>query len=257
MSLKGKVVVITGAAQGIGFACAQRFVDEKAIVILADINQEKGEASAGSLRAKGGEASFVLCDVSQKTQVDDLIAEVVTVHKSIDVMIANAAILHVADILELEEEDFERVLSVNLKGVFYCGQAAARQMVKQGHGSIINMSSIQAIITNPNILSYAVCKGAVKQLTVSMALALASKGIRVNAIGPGSIATDMVLNVASDPEVFRNLLSRTPLGRLGEPAEIAAIAVFLASDEASYITGTTINADGGRLGLNYTVPVTE
>jgi len=257
MNLKDKVTIVTGAAQGIGFACAERFAKDGAQVFLADINEEKGEASAQSIRDEGGEAHFIACDVGEKSQVDALVAEVVSRHGRLDVMISNAAILHVADILELEEDDFDRVLRINLKGFFLSGQAAAKQMVKQGSGAIINMSSIQAVITNPNLLSYAMCKGGVKQLTVSMALALADKGVRVNAIGPGSIATDMVKTLTVDDAVRRTIMSRTPMGRLGEPSEIAAVAAFLASDEASYITGETINADGGRLGLNYTVPVAD
>jgi NAD(P)-dependent dehydrogenase (short-subunit alcohol dehydrogenase family) len=257
MYLKEKVTVITGAAQGIGLACAERFIKEGAKVILADINVEKGEISAQALRDVGGEAHFFACDVGDKVEVDALVAEALSSYGRLDVMISNAAILHVADILEIEETEFDQVLRVNLKGFFLSGQAAAKQMVKQGFGNIINMSSIQATITNPNLLSYAVCKGGVKQLTVAMALALADKGVRVNAIGPGSIATDMVKALTVDAAARRMIMSRTPMGRLGEAAEIASVAVFLASDEASYITGETINVDGGRLGLNYTVPVAD
>jgi NAD(P)-dependent dehydrogenase (short-subunit alcohol dehydrogenase family) len=257
MSLKGKIAIITGAAQGIGFACAERFVNEGAIVVIADNNNSKGKLAQECLANRLGKAEFICCDVSQKKEVQSLVDVVVSRFGSLDIMISNAAILQIGGIIDLEEADFNRVLDINLKGVFFCGQSAARQMIKQGKGCIINMSSIQAIITNPNILSYAVCKGGVKQLTVSMALALADKGIRVNAIGPGSIATEMVLQVTKDPKVKQNMLSRTPLGRMGQPSEIASIAVFLASEESSYITGTTINADGGRLGLNYTVPVSD
>ncbi len=257
MSLNEKVTIITGAAQGIGLACAKRFCDDGATVILADINSEKGEESAQALRDGGGNAEFIICDVGDKVAVDELIAGTVSKHGRLDVMIVNAAILHAATILELEEEDFDRVIRINLKGFFLSGQAAAKQMVEQGSGVIINMSSIQAVITNPNLLSYAVCKGGVKQMTVAMALALADKGVRVNAIGPGSIATDMVEQLASDPVVRRNMMSRTPMGRLGKPEEIASVAAFLASDDAAYITGETINVDGGRLGLNYTVPVAD
>ena len=255
MNLKEKVTIITGAAQGIGLACAKRFIEEGAKVLLADINAEKGEASAQNLRNMGGDAHFIACDVGDKTKVDALIAGALSRYGRLDVMISNAAILHIADILELEETEFDRVLRVNLKGYFLSGQAAAKQMVKQGSGTIINMSSIQAKITNPNLLSYAVCKGGVKQLTIAMALALADKGVRVNAIGPGSIATDMVKTLTVDEAARQMIMSRTPMGRLGEPAEIASVAAFLASDEASYITGETINVDGGRLGLNYTVPI--
>ncbi len=256
MSVEGKVTVITGAAQGIGLACAKRFARDGARVMLSDVNADKGHVEAEVLAEAGHEARFTACDVGDKGQVEALVAAAVEAWGRIDVMISNAAILCIGDVLDLEEEDLDAVIRVNLKGFFLTGQAAARQMVAQGEGgSIINMSSIQAVITNPNLLSYAICKGGVKQLTNAMALALADRGIRVNAIGPGSIATDMVKQLMVDEAASHKILSRTPIGRLGEPEEIAAIAAFLASDEASYITGETIYADGGRLGLNYTVPV--
>jgi len=258
MTVENKVTIITGAAQGIGFACGQRFASDGARVVLADINAEKGEAAAQTIRSTGGEAIFVSCDVGDKAQVVSLVETAVERHGRLDVMISNAAVLHIADILELEEEDYDRVLRTNLKGFFLTGQAAARQMVAQGGGgSIINMSSIQAVITLPNILTYSICKGGVNSLTTSMALALADKGIRVNGIGPGSISTDMVKQLMVDDAARKKLLSRTPLGRLGDPSEVAAVAVFLASDESSYVTGETIYVDGGRLGLNYTVPVVD
>ena len=258
MTVENKVTIITGAAQGIGFACGQRFASDGARVVLADINAEKGEAAAQTIRSTGGEAIFVSCDVGDKAQVVSLVETAVERHGRLDVMICNAAVLHIADILDLEEEDYDRVLRTNLKGFFLAGQAAARQMVAQGGGgSIINMSSIQAVITLPNILTYSICKGGVNSLTTSMALALADKGIRVNGIGPGSISTDMVKQLMVDDAARKKLLSRTPLGRLGEPSEVAAVAVFLASDESSYVTGETIYVDGGRLGLNYTVPVVD
>lgn len=258
MTIENKVTVITGAAQGIGLACGQRFVADGARVVLADINADKGEAAAEAIRSDGGDAIFVSCDVGDKSQVTALVETAVKRHGRLDVMIANAAVLHIADILDLEEEDYDRVLRTNLKGFFLSGQAAARQMVSQGGGgSIINMSSIQAVITLPNILTYSICKGGVNSLTTSMSLALADKGIRVNGIGPGSIATDMVKQLMVDEAARKKIMSRTPLGRLGDPSEVAAVAAFLASDDASYITGETIYVDGGRLGLNYTVPVAD
>jgi len=166
------------------------------------------------------------------------------------------------DFLDIAEADFDRVIRVNLKGMFLIGQVAAKQMVAQAKagkppGVIVNMSSINARVAIPNQVPYCVSKGGVDQLTKVMALSLAPYRIRVNAIGPGSIMTDILKAVATDKEAKRRLLSRTPLGRIGEPDEIAAIAVFLASDDASYVTGQTIYADGGRLGLNYTVPVAD
>jgi NAD(P)-dependent dehydrogenase (short-subunit alcohol dehydrogenase family) len=170
--------------------------------------------------------------------------------------------VHAASFVDLAEDDFDRVLRVNLKGPFLCGQAAARQMLAQdaralpgggvARGVIINMSSVNAVLAIANQVPYTVSKGAVNQLTKVMALALAPHGIRVMGIGPGSIATEMLKTaVLTDEAARQRILSRTPLGRLGEPDEVARIAVFLASDDASYLTGTTVYPDGGRLGLNY------
>ncbi|GAB4392759.1 MAG: SDR family oxidoreductase [Kiloniellaceae bacterium] len=263
MRVKDQVVVITGAAAGIGYGCARRFAAEGAKVVLSDIDAEKGQAALESLKGEGAEAVFVACDVGDKGQVDALIAEAVKAFGRIDCMVANAGIVKAADFLDFTEEDFDAVLRVNLKGVFLCGQAAARQMVQQGPredgscGSIVNMSSINAVVAIPAITPYCVAKGGVNQLTKVMSLALADKGIRVNGVGPGSINTEMVRAVNNDPAAWTKLMSRTPLGRLGEPEEMGNVAVFLASSDASYITGQTIYADGGRLGLNYTVPVKE
>lgn len=258
MRLSGKVTIVTGASAGIGLACARRFAEEGAKVVLADINEERGQAAAAALKDEGHEALFVRCDVGDKAQVDSLIAAAVDAFGRLDVMIANAGIVHGSDFLDLTEEDFDRVLRVNLKGVFLCGQAAARRMAEQGGGgAIINMSSINAVVAIPTITPYVVAKGGVNQLTKTMALALADKGIRVNAIGPGSIMTEVLQAVNSDAAARAKILSRTPLGRVGEPEEIAGVAVFLASDDSSYVTGQCIYADGGRLALNYTVPVKE
>ena len=164
---------------------------------------------------------------------------------------------HAAEFLDLDEADFDRVLAVNLKSMFLCGQAAARRMVKQGRGgAIVNLSSVNAVLAIPNQVPYVVSKGGINQLTRVMAVSLAPHGIRVNAIGPGTIATDLAKKaVLGSEEAKRRILSRTPMGRLGEPEEVAAVAAFLASDDASYLTGQTIYPDGGRLGLNYTMPV--
>ena len=228
-------------------------------MLLADLNEDAGRREVLKLRSEKFTASFVACDVSRKDQVENAIRSAVDEFGKLDVLVANAGIVHAAEFLDLEEKDFDRVLSVNLKGVFLAGQAAARQMVKQGHGgSIINMSSVNAVLAIPNQVPYVVSKGAINQLTKVMSVSLAPKGIRVNGIGPGTILTDLARTaVLGNKEAERKILSRTPLGRMGEPAEVAQVALFLASDESSYVTGQTIYPDGGRLALNYTVPVPD
>ena len=256
--LSGKIAIVTGAARGIGLACAKRFVAEGARVVLADID-EQGAAEAKNI---GAGARFVRCDVGEAKDAANLIAETQKAFGGVDVLVNNAGIVHGADFLDLQEADFDRVLRVNLKGAFLVGQAAARQMVDQVKagkkpGAIVNMASINATLAIPTQVPYSVSKGGLLQLTRTMALSLAPHGIRVNAIGPGSINTEILKAVANDPEAKRRILSRTPLGRIGEPDEVASVAAFLASDEASYITGEIIYVDGGRLALNYTVPVKE
>ncbi|TQV81707.1 SDR family NAD(P)-dependent oxidoreductase [Denitrobaculum tricleocarpae] len=258
MRLKDKVAIVTGAAAGIGLACAQRLASEGAKVVLSDVSVEKGEQAAEALQETGADAIFIACDVGDKAQVEALIAGSVAAFGRLDCVVANAGIVHACDFLELEEEDFDRVLRVNLKGVFLTGQAAARQMVAQGGGgTIINMSSVNAVMAIPSITPYVVAKGGVNQLTKTMSISLADKGIRVNGIGPGSIMTDVLKAVADNKEAMSKIMMRTPLGRVGEPEEIAKVAVFLASDDSSYVTGQTIYADGGRLALNYTMPAPE
>lgn len=261
MALNGKATIVTGAASGIGFAIAERFLRDGAKVMLADVDQAKGDKAEREL-AKLGDARFVRTDVSRRLDAHNLVAAAIDAFGDIDVLVNNAGIVHGADFLDLKEEDFDRVLSINLKGSFLVGQAVARYMVDKvqrggAAGAIVNMSSVNAVFAIANQVPYSVSKGGVNQLTKVMALSLAPHGIRVNAIGPGSIMTEMLASVNADPAAKNRILSRTPLGRIGDPSEIASIAAFLASDEASYITGQTIYADGGRLPLNYTVPVKE
>ena len=258
MRLENKVAIVTGGAHGIGLAIARRYVAEGARVVIADVDAAAGQAAAKAL----GNARFVATDVGDARAAENVVADTCRAFGAVDILVNNAGIIHGADFLELAEADFDRVLRVNLKGAFLVGQAAARRMVAQVKagkppGTIINMSSINAVVAIANHTPYCVSKGGIDQLTKVMALALAPHGIRVNAIGPGSIMTDILKAVATDKDAKRRILARTPLGRIGEPDEIAAIAVFLASDEASYITGETIYADGGRLALNYTVPVAD
>ena len=261
MLLDNKVAIVTGGARGIGNAIARRFLAEGARVVVADIDEDAGSAAVQELGALGA-VRFVACDVGDAASVANLVAVTETAFGEIDVLVNNAAILVRAEFLDIGEAEFDRVIRTNLKGSFLCGQAVARRMVERvkaggSAGTIVNLSSVNAVFVIANQVPYSVSKGGINQLTKVMALSLAEHGIRVNAIGPGSIATDMLTAAMADSEARRRLLSRTPLGRIGDPKEIAAIAAFLASDEASYITGQTIYADGGRLPLNYTVPVRE
>ena len=251
--LEDKVAVVTGAARGIGLACARRLAAEGAAVLLADREEQAGAAAAASIPR----AEFIGGDVSRKADAEAIVNRALGRHGRVDVLVNNAGITHACDFLDLEEADFDRVLAVNLKSMFLCGQAAARAMVKRGiRGSIVNMSSANAVVAIPNQVPYVVSKGGINQLTKVMAVALAPHGIRVNAIGPGTILTELAKQaVLTDDAARRKILSRTPLGRCGEPEEVASVAAFLASDDASYLTGQTIYPDGGRLALNYTVPV--
>jgi glucose 1-dehydrogenase len=259
--LDNKVAIVTGGARGIGFAIARRYLQEGARVVIADIDDEAGPNAAAELESLG-QVRFVECDVGERLDVRNLVAATLDAFGDIDILVNNAGILAGGDFLDLDEADFDRVMRVNVKGCFLVGQAVARHMVARvkaggAPGTIINLSSINAVVAIPSQIPYVVSKGGVAQLTKAMALALAPYGIRVNAIGPGSIMTELLATIMREPEGRRRVLSRTPLGRIGEPREIAGIAVFLASDDASYITGETIYADGGRLPLNYTVPVKE
>ncbi|MCX2725358.1 SDR family NAD(P)-dependent oxidoreductase [Roseibium salinum] len=261
MSLENKVAIITGAARGIGFAVAKRFVMDGAKVVIADVDDSAGEAAAEDLKGLG-EATYIHCNVAERLDVRNLVAETLNAYGDIDVLVNNAGIVAGADFLDLEVEDFDRVLSINLRGSFLCSQAVARHMVEKVQdggepGCIINMSSINAVVAIPNQVPYCVSKGGISQLTKVSALSLAQYGIRVNAIGPGSIMTDMLASVNSDKAAKNRILSRTPMLRIGEASEIAGVAAFLASPDASYVTGQTIFADGGRLPLNYTVAVPE
>jgi NAD(P)-dependent dehydrogenase (short-subunit alcohol dehydrogenase family) len=251
--LTDRVAIVTGAARGIGLAIAKRFADEGATVVMADV----AAATLSEAAAAVPGATTVVADVSRKADVARVVEAAAARTGRIDILVNNAGITHACDFLDLTEADFDRVLGVNLKSMFLCGQAVARHMVARGvRGAVVNLSSVNAVLAIANQVPYTVSKGGVNQLTKVMALALAPHGIRVNGIGPGTIATEMArAAVLGSDEGRRRILSRTPLGRVGEPEEVAAIAAFLASDDASYLTGQTIYPDGGRLGLNYTVPV--
>jgi NAD(P)-dependent dehydrogenase (short-subunit alcohol dehydrogenase family) len=249
--LAGRVCIVTGAGQGIGEACARRFAREGAKVVVSDVDDEHAQAVARDI---GGLA--VHCDVGDKAQVDALVQQVMAAHGRIDVLVNNAGIFKAADFLDVTEADFDAVLRVNLKGSFLVGQAVAREMARAGGGAIVNMSSVNAVLTIPTISSYNVSKGGINQLTRVMALALADKGVRVNAVAPGTIATELAAKaVLTSEEAKARILMRTPMKRLGEPWEVADVVAWLASDASSYVTGEIVVVDGGRMTLNYTVPV--
>ena len=249
--LRDRVCIVTGAAQGIGEACARRFAQEGAKVVIADIEDARGQALAQELQGL-----FVRCDVGDKAQVDTLVAKTMLSHGRIDVLVNNAGIFKAAEFLDITEADYDAVLRVNLKGSFLVGQAVAREMAKAGRGAIVNMSSVNAVLTIPTIATYNMSKGGINQLTRVMALALADKGVRVNAVAPGTIATELAAKaVLTNEEATRRVMSRTPMKRFGEPREVADTVAYLASDAASYITGEIVVVDGGRMPLNYTVSV--
>ena len=259
--LAGRVVVITGASNGIGAACARRLARDGARVALWDVAEGPGDALAAELRAAGHEASFIRCDVSSKAAVDAATAATISAFGRIDGLVNNAGIFRAAEFLDVTEEDWDAVLNVNLKGAFLVGQACARQMVAQGESrrgrsAIVNMSSVNGITAIATIASYNASKGGINQLTRAMSLGLIDHGVRVNAVAPGTIATDLARDAVLTSDAARQrILGRTPMKRLGEPEEIAGAVCFLLSDAASYITGEVVYIDGGRLALNYTVPV--
>jgi NAD(P)-dependent dehydrogenase (short-subunit alcohol dehydrogenase family) len=257
-----RVVVVTGGAKGIGLACARRFSRDGALVVIADLDEALGLEAARELGADDNEALFVRCDVSDRLDVRNMVAETLTAFGRVDVLVNNAGVVAGGDLFTLTEEDFDWCLATNLKGAFLCGQAVARQMKAQieqagarvddvrRRYAIVNMSSVNAVTAIPEHLAYNVSKGGMNQLTRAMALALAPLGVRVNAVAPGSVNTDVLKLVVDDPARMKQLLSRTPLGRVADTDEIASVAAFLASADASYITGEILYADGGRLALN-------
>ncbi len=258
MKLAGKVAIITGGAQGIGRATAERYLEEGARVVIADIASESLAKTAAAI-SQPDRLLTVVTDVTRRADVEALVGAAVGRFGTLDIFVNNAGIAKTQPFMEITDADFDAVISVNLRGAFFGVQAAARQMIAQGHGGvIINMSSINALLANPNLATYAMSKGGMNQLTTTAALALAPHKIRVVGIGPGTILTEMVAQAIMTSDAARHaILSRTPMGRCGEPGEIASVAAFLASDDASYMTGQTIYPDGGRLVLNYTVPVAD
>jgi glucose 1-dehydrogenase len=248
MRLEGRVAIITGSTRGIGMACAQEFAREGARVVGAGRTVEQGRQVVDEIRAEGGDAVFVACDVSQKAQIDRLVGETIACYGTIDILVNNAGVNHAASFLDITEDDWDRVMDVDLKGTFLLSQAVARIMIEQQKpGVVVNISSVMAVLALADQIPYCAAKGGVNQLTKAMALALVDKGVRVNACGPGPVMTELMQKVVHDEEKHRQLMDRLPIGYIAECREIARVCVFLASDDASYLVGQTIYPDGGRM----------
>ena len=248
------IALITGGAQGIGYACAEAIANDGARIVLADINAVGVKDAADKLaEATATDVLGIQCDIGDTEQIDALFARIEKELGFVSMLVNNAGIAKPAAFLEVSVKDFQEVININLIGTFYASQRAAKSMVAQKiKGSIVNMSSVNAQVAIPSISAYCASKGGVMQLTKSSSLALAPHGIRVNAVGPGSINTEMLAGVNANPEAMKMVMSRTPMQRIGEPSEIGNVVAFLVSEKASYITGETIYVDGGRLGMNYT-----
>jgi NAD(P)-dependent dehydrogenase (short-subunit alcohol dehydrogenase family) len=254
--LKGKRVIVTAGAKGIGQAIVRRFAADGAEVAFCDIAEAAATELCGEL---GATVRFMRADCSQMGEVRAFVDAAIGALGGVDVLVNNAGIAISKSILDLTDEEFDVTMAVNLKSAFAATQIAARRMIADGvKGAVVNMSSVNAVMAIPHLLAYNISKGGLNQLTRNTAIVLAEHGIRVNAIGPGTILTDLVRHAVFTSDAARRMtMARTPLRRAGEPEEIASIAAFLASSESSYITGQILYADGGRMALNYTVPVDD
>ena len=249
-NLNGKVAIITGARRGMGRADALLLARAGAKVAVSDISQEECQKVVDEIKKEGGEALAVKCDVSKKIEVDNLIKNAIDEWGRIDVLVNNAGIVEFKPFIDLTEADWDKVLNINLKGYFFCAQAAAKEMMKQKSGAIVNIASIamgQQGIGFAGIVHYCASKGGIVAMTEALAAEMAPYNIRVNAIAPGAIDTPMADASKMDPVALQGTLSRIPLKRMGKPEEIANTVLFLASDASSYITGATVVVDGGWL----------
>jgi len=245
MRLEGKVAIITGGAMGIGEAYSVGMAREGAKVVIADVNEEVGKKLAEQIIREGGSALFVRTDVSSKTDAENLVQKVVNEYGRLDILVNNAGILETAPVEETTEEMWDKQLAVNVKGVFFCSQAAAKAMVKQRSGKIINISSIAAVGAQPGLCAYSSTKGAVLTMTRVFALELCPANIQVNTILPGTTDTGMAKRAMVDPEWTKQVTQGIPMGRLGKTEELLGAVLFFASDDSNYCTGQTLIVDGG------------
>jgi len=242
MTLKNKVAIVTGAGRGIGRGISLALAEEGCSVVVSDINQDDCLHVADEIKAMNMESMAIKCDVSQKQEVDKMIAETVKKFGKLDILVNNAGIYPYASFMEMKEEDWDKIINVNLKSVFLCSQAATKRM-EQG-GKIVNISSIAAFVGFPELTHYCASKGGINAMIRAMALELAPKKINVNAVAPGAIETPGASHGLTE-EVKKQTIAGIPWGRMGKPEDIAAAVAFLASDKADYITGQTIIVDGG------------
>jgi len=240
---KNKIALITGGASGIGKATAQRMSDEGATVILWDVSDDRGQETQASMTAKGRKALYQHVDTTNKVRIGEAVSEVIAQYGRIDILINNAGITKDATLLKMTDEQWEQVINVNLTGVYNCTRAIAPIMAEQQYGRIINASSVVGLFGNFGQTNYAATKAGLIGMTHTWAKELGRKGITVNAVAPGFIATEMVRLMP--PEVLAGMEAKVPARRLGAPEEVAALYCFLASDEASYINGAVIRIDGG------------
>jgi len=243
--LRGKVAIITGAKQGMGKAHALKLAAAGAKVVVADISLPECQLVVDEIKKLRGEAIAVKCDISNKTEVDNLIKETLNKFKKIDILVNNAGIFPFQPFLEMQEKDFMRVIDINLKGYFLCSQAAAKEMAKQKSGSIVNISSIAAMVGFAGLTHYCASKGGINAMSKAMALEFAPMGIRVNNINPGAIDTPGASNTSMTEEQRKAMLAPIPMKRQGRAEEVSNAVLFLASDESSYMTGSVIVVDGG------------
>ena len=243
--LTNKVAIITGASQGIGKGMAETFSKAGAHVACVSRNKDNLKSVADSLIENGGAASFYTCDVSSLDAFQNTIKEIAENHGSVDILVNNAGICKDKLIMRMSEDEWNKVININLNGAFNGIKAVSQIMIKQRAGRIINISSIVGLIGNPGQANYAASKAGLIGLSKSAAKELAPRGITVNAIAPGYIATDMTDQITDQAK--ESLITKIPLGRIGSPSDIAASALFLASDEAGYITGQTLTVDGGMV----------